>query len=360
MNDNRELAKRQIRALIRSGYLPDTKKVWKLILKEDHVYEKLSRYRAEIGRLRVEIKDLKEKGKLKQAYRLTKQHLNCPILQSIHFDLCIQLSKKEKNLNRKKAALYKVKEALSTARRYPNNVALQVQLMGFYISLKEYSKALEISNRYPNCEQIIGKKMICFVNQQMVEEAEDLASQFPHNFDIQKRLIALYVKRDDFTSLLAMRKAYKGNPLIVAEINRVLDRCDMGKSLDHCFFGPEDNSNSSTLHYLQNKIYQASTDPEMCGDISRIIMENETGLTPWQQTILLIESSELHGNREEMKRIAKEYLRKTGDLEHAALLKMLVQTNRKIFDYGLYDNLLCIKQSSSNRKKGKQKTKTIG
>lgn len=202
--------------------------------------------------------------------------------------------------------------------------------------------------------------MICLVNQQMVEEAEDLANQFPHNFDMQKRLIVLYGKRDDFVSLLAMRKAYKENPLIVAEINRVLDRRDIGKSLDHCFFEPEDNSNSSTLRCLQNKIYQASTDPEMCGDISRIIMENEAGLTPWQQTILLIQSSELRGNREEMKRIAEEYLRKTGDLEHASLLKWLVQTKRKIFDYGFYDNLLCIKQSSTNRKKGKQKTKTIG
>lgn len=357
MNDNRQMAKRQIRALIRSGYLPDTKKVWKMILKEDHVYEKLSRYRAEIGKLRVEIKDLKAKGKIKKAYSLTKQHLYCPILQSIHFDICIQLSKKEKNLNRKKAALYKVKEALSMARRYPNNVALQVQLMGFYISIKEYSKALEISNRYPNCEQIIGKKMICLVNQQMVEEAEDLANQFPHNFDMQKRLIVLYGKRDDFVSLLAMRKAYKENPLIVAEINRVLDRRDIGKSLDHCFFEPEDNSNSSTLRCLQNKIYQASTDPEMCDAIIKTILENEACLTPWQQTILMIANSEIRGSQIEMKRIAQKYLTTNPDSLYASFLKRLVNTKRKIFDCGLYDNLLCLEQRTLiNNGNAKQRT----
>lgn len=349
MNDNRELATRQIRALIRSGYLPDTKKVWKMILKEDHVYEKLSRYRAEIGKLRVEIKDLKAKGKIKKAYSLTKQHLYCPLIQSIHFGLCIQLYREKEVLSRKK-------EALAIARRYPNNVAVQVQLMGFYISQKEYDKALEIANRFPNCEQIMGKKMNCFVNQQMVGEASDLANQFPHNMGIQKRLIDLYVKRRDYASLLAMREKYKDNKLIIEEIDHALDTNRMGKSLD-CYFDPKDNAGQHSLHHLQDSVYHAPTDPETSDAIIKTILENEACLTPWQQTILMIANSEIRGSQIEMKRIAQKYLTTNPDSLYASFLKRLVNTKRKIFDCGLYDNLLCLGQRTLiNNGNAKQRT----
>ena len=112
----------------------------------------------------------------------------------------------------------KVEEAIKLISKYPNNQAIQAQMMSIYIKRGEYEKAKEIGERFKDYPPIQSQMIKIHMQERNYKKAEEIGAKFKDNPLIQSQMVTIYIKEGNYEKAKKIGAKFEDDPSIQSQM----------------------------------------------------------------------------------------------------------------------------------------------
>ncbi len=175
---------------------------------------------------------------------------------------------------------------IEIAKRFPNSVLIQNQLMTVYMKNKDYESAIEVAKKFPNDTPIQSQLMTVYMKNEDYESAIKIAEKFSNYSPIQSQLMTVYMENKDYEAAMKIAEKFSSYSPIQSQLMTVyMKKEDYESAIEVAKKFPNDTPIQSQLItvYMKNEDYESvikiaekfSNYPPIQSQLMTVYMKNE-------------------------------------------------------------------------------------